>query len=139
MKEYEPELGQFAFGQPHQQFEVPEIMEAALLAIDKELDRVMWNVNQKDHESPFGNTGGHYKNETFEATAYSWDDSVEQEFNFAWRDLRISWYKYLGRGMSANKVITPEIASECLEDCLRSLREIDRAHWKELTGARTEG
>jgi hypothetical protein len=117
---YTPELGQALFGQPSQAFEVPEIMEAALASIRDRLDILMWNRTQEEYASPFGNTGNSYTNETFRVVAYSWG-SDEQPFNFAWRDLRISWYKYFGRGMSANLEITPDLASECLTDCLRSL------------------
>jgi hypothetical protein len=126
MSEYEPELGQLAFGQPHQQFAVPAIMEAVLEHIEAECARVYWNVNQKQMPSPFGNSGpdGNLKTDVFEVQAYSWSDD-EQPFNFAWRDLRISWYKYLGRGMSANMEITPNMASECLEECLSSVQSMD--------------
>lgn len=121
---YTPEVGQALFGQPHQEFEVPPIMEAALAYIRNRLDTVMWNANQEVYASPFGNTGNSFKNDVFEVVAYSWADD-EQPYNFAWKDLRISWYKWAGRGMSANINVTPEIAAECLEDCLRSLDAMD--------------
>lgn len=124
MTTFQPELGQMAFGQPTQQYAVPEIMEAVLVAIRGEYDRVYWNVHQKECPSPFGNTGTGLKTEVFEVQAYSWGDD-EQPYNFAWRDLRISWYKYLGRGMSANMEISPDLAAECLIECLASVRALD--------------
>ena len=110
------------FGQPHKQFGVSEIVEAALRAIDHELVRVMENKQHKEYSSPFDNTGATFKCDTFEANAYSWGDD-EQPFNFKWRDIEISWYKYCGRGMSANKQITPDMASDMLNDCVAALRD----------------
>lgn len=126
MDEFQPELGQMVFGQPWQQHDVPEIMEAALGAIRDEYDRVYWNVHQKECPSPFGNSGpgANLKTDVFEVCAYSWGDD-EQPFNFAWGDLRISWYKYMGRGMSANMEITPDLAAKCLAECLASVRSFD--------------
>lgn len=124
MNIYEPELGQAIFGQPHQTYEVPEIMEAVLTMIHHEYDRVYWNVKQKDCPSPFSNTGSRLDTPTFKAHAYSWGDG-EQPFNFVWRDLRISWYKWCGRGMSSNIEITPEMASKCLDECLAEIRKME--------------
>jgi hypothetical protein len=45
---FQPELGQALFGQPHQEHEVPDIWDAALCFIRDELERVMWNVRQKE-------------------------------------------------------------------------------------------
>lgn len=128
---YQPELGQALFGQPFKEHTVPEIMDAALSFIRYRLDTVMWNIHQEEYASPFGNTGNSFKNEVFEVHAYSWSDD-DQPFNFAWRDLRISWYKYLGRGMSANCDITPELASKCLVECLSSLEKMDQEHSETL-------
>jgi hypothetical protein len=114
---YEPELGQMMFGQPFKQHAVSNIVDAALCRIRDNLDRVMWNVNQEKYDSPFGNTGNAFACDTFEVHAYSWGDD-ERPFNFKWRDVEISWYKYLGRGMSANQDISPALASALLDDCL---------------------
>lgn len=126
MKDFQPELGQMAFGHPFQEHAVPEIMDAVLNAIREEYDRVYWNANQKECPSPFGNSGpaGNLKTEVFEVCAYDWGDEP-QPFNFAWRDLRISWYKYCGRGASANMEISPELAAQCLIECLASLRALE--------------
>ena len=129
---FRPEIGQALFGQPHQAHEVPEIMEAALAFIRHRLDTVMWNIHQKEYVSPFSNTGNSFKNDVFEAVAYSWGEE-EQPYNFAWKDLRISWYKHAGRGMSSNIPVTPQIASDCLVDCLRSLDLMDDASEAVLT------
>jgi hypothetical protein len=115
---FQPELGQALFGQPHQEHEVPDIWDAALCFIRDELERVMWNVRQKEYASPFANAGERFDCPTFSVHAYSWDESKEQPWNFKWRDVEISWYKYLGRGMSANRLLSPELAAEMLAECL---------------------
>lgn len=126
MSIFEPELGQMAFGQPHQTYAIPEIMLAALLSISLEIERVWWNVWQADFNTPFENNGPrcNFKCAEFEVRAYSWSDE-EQPYNFAWRDIRISWYKWCGRGASSNIVITPDLASECLDACLLAVRQLD--------------
>lgn len=124
MNEFTPEFGQIAYGQPSQQFEVPEIMDAVLAAISAELERVMWNIHQEEYASPFSNTGNRFECDTFKAHAYDWGDE-EQPWNFAWRDLRISWYKWCGRGCSANMEITPDLAAQCLDECLGAVRNLE--------------
>lgn len=126
MAEYEPELGQLIFGQPHQEYEVSEYVEAVLAMLDREMERVWFNTHGHNdpYSSPFRNTSASYVTDTFEAHAYSWTDD-EQEYNFKWRDVRISWYKYLGRGMSANVKIPPDLGAEMLDDCLRAVRKLE--------------
>jgi len=125
-KRYIPELGQAAFGQPWKEFEVPVIWEAALAYLDSELSRVMWNIHQKEYSSPFANTGISFEEcDVFSIYAYSWDFESEQEYNFKWRDIEINWYKYLGRGMSTNALLTAELAAEMLEDCLAAVEEYE--------------
>lgn len=128
---YSPEIGQAVFGQPTLRFEVPPIMDAVLSYLSHRLEIVMFNKHQETFPSPFSNTGNSFKCHTFEVESYSWGDE-EQPFNFAWRDLRIAWYKYLGRGMSANMVITPDLANECLIDCLKALDELDAETLSEI-------
>lgn len=125
MSTYTPELGQAIFGQPHQQYEVPAIMEAVLDAISQEYGIAYWNAKQAECPSPFGNNGTRLETPTFKVHAYDWGDE-EQPWNFAWRDLRISWYKWCGRGMSANMQVTPDVANECLEECLAEIRKMHR-------------
>jgi len=133
MSEYEPELGQAIFGQPHKQFGCSALVTAALEEIAGELSRVMRNLRQRHYDSPFRNTGASFKCNTFEVHAYSWSDE-EQPYNFKWRDVEIGWYKYLGRGMSANQNIPPDRVSEMLDDCIAALRQ-----YEEVGGADEEG
>lgn len=124
-KTYEPELGQMMFGQPSKEFAVPEYVEAALSHIRSEVCRVEWNNRQEEFD-PFGNTGAQYKNDVFEANAYSWDETKEQPYNFKWKDFEVSWYKYLGRGMSMNREISPEETAQMIGDCLAAARSKEK-------------
>lgn len=124
---YEPELGQFAFGQPWKEFECPKLLESALRMIDDELDRIMWNIHQEKYPSPFSNTANDFKCDAFEVDAYNWGDD-DQPYNFKWRDVEISWYKYLGRGMSVNQKISNDKISEMLDDCMDALRRYEEEH-----------
>ena len=121
-----PELGQAAFGQPYKKFDVPRYVIAALIMIEEELDRVMWNIHQKDYASPFQNTANSYKNDIFESEAYSWDDTYNQINNFKWKDLEISWYKHMRRGTSMNRETTPKEVAEMLEECIDSLLKYEK-------------
>lgn len=121
---FEPELGQMVFGQPYKQYAVPEIAEAAFMAIANELDRVMGNIHQRDYENPFNNTGNRFECPVFKVHAYSWSDD-EQPWNFKWGDLEVSWYKWCGRGASSNMPITPDMASQFLEECLAAVRRFE--------------
>ncbi len=121
---YQPELGQALFGQPAKEYAVPDLMLAVLGLIRDEMSRVVWNITQQEPADPFGNTGASFANDTFSVQAYSWGDE-EQPWNFKWGDLEVGWYKYLGRGMSANVEITPQLCADCLAACLASLEAMD--------------
>lgn len=128
MPEYQPELGQVCFGQPYKQFTVPEIMEAVMRAISDEMERVFWNLRQIEYNSPFNNTGESFRCPTFTAVSYSWGDGG-QPYNFKHQKsgLLISWYKWSGRGASADREITPDIAAEVMADCLAAIRRIENS------------
>lgn len=122
---YKPEIGQALFGQPHKAYDVPSIWEAALAMLREELDRVMWNIHQEEYASPFNNTGNRFDCPTFSVEAYSWDEETERPFNFKWGDVEIGWYKYLGRGMSANMKLDANKASVMLDECLKAVQAFE--------------
>jgi hypothetical protein len=132
IEKYEPEVGQGVFGQPSQEFAVPMYIESHLNFIREELDRVMWNINQETYDSPFGNSGNSFDCEVFNVAAYDWNDDVIQEFNFKWRNLKISWYKYLGRGMSMNRECSPEEAALMLNECITFIQKMDAKHLDDI-------
>jgi len=123
MTEYfEPEMGQAIFGQPYQELGCPEYIIALLQYLEYEMELCECF---DDGDSPFRNTGNRYANEVFQVEAYCWDEEVQQPWNFKYQNIEISWYKWLGRGTSINRKITPEEAIEMFEVCLRSIREDD--------------
>ena len=73
-KPYEPELGQFVWGQPTSEFSCPDFIEAGLRMLADEIERVEWNLRQEQYEAPTSNNGGEYQTEAFEMYAYYWGD-----------------------------------------------------------------
>ena len=123
-----------------QQRKIPEYWEAAPLYaialleyIDRELCRVYWNINQQDMNSPFDNTGETYENDIFKVEAYSWDDEIEQEYNFLYKPtgMKIRWYKYLGRITEVNKPYESKHYIEMFNNCIKELYRIEEEHEKQ--------
>lgn len=121
------ELGQLMFS-PNiiHTYDCPDWIVALLRDLSRELERVMWNINQKEYDSPFSNTGNEFIGENFEVHAYNWDEDIEQPFNFKCGDIEISWYKYLGRGDTINGAYTPDTIIQMYELCLNEIRSLDR-------------
>ncbi len=113
-KLYKPELGQACFGQPWQRLELSGKGGYALDAMRSIWDAVF------DEDNPFSNTGAEYKGKKFKIYAYSWSNA-EQPFNFSWRDIRISWYKYFGRGTIINREMTKKEISEMIQEYIDEL------------------
>lgn len=118
---FEPELGQACFGQPPQAFPASASLIAALTEIRDQLDRVQHNIAQGAVDTPFDNSGARFDHDIFSVHAYSWDDSVEQPWNFRWRDLRVSWYKHYRRGTSVNRAMEPAEIATMLGECLAAI------------------
>ena len=129
MKRYIPELGQAVFGCPTSQYDCPEYIEAGLKHLNDELCRIMWNKNQKEYQSPFGNYANEYKNDTFEVRSYYWGDNEDKAVlpNFQCGDFEVRWYKYLGRGMSMNKSLDANEFFDIIDRCIKSVRREDVA------------
>lgn len=126
MEEFEPEIGQAIFGQPTQEFECPQILDAALMAIRDELQRVLWNLRHTGTD-PFANRSDSFKCETFCVCSYSWgDDPQPWNFKHYASGIEVSWYKYFGRGMSVNKAVMPDDAASLLGDCLAALLKVEK-------------
>lgn len=119
MENYEPELGQSVFGQPWKQFECPEIVVKALRSIRNTME--LKHIGEDHGYTPFDNSGMDYRNEVFEAHAYNWNEEEEQLYNFKWKDFEVSWYKYLGRGMSQNREIKTDELLQMVKECVASL------------------
>lgn len=106
-----------------------KLMNAVLIKIRKELDRLYWNRNQKEMESPFDNTGAEYSNDTFTVRAYNWNEDEEDIIakpNFEWGPIRVYWYKHEGRGNTIYAKIgydDPAIYSHMLNKCIEALKK----------------
>jgi hypothetical protein len=116
---YEPELGQALFGQPSQELECPMHVLAVLRAVAQQ-----WEVLRGQDPNPFDNTGAFYECEGLSIQAYPWNEEACQPWNLRWEDVEISWYKYLGRGMSINKDVSVARAQELKAACLRLLPQL---------------
>lgn len=121
---YEPELGQECFGQPYQVYDCPEYIVALLQYLEYEME--ICHITNERNGSPFRNTGCAKISvgETFQVESYSWNEGVAQPWNFKYKDIEISWYKYLGRGTTINREVTPDEVVEMFESCLKAI-------WKE--------
>ena len=108
------------------------LLESCLMKIEAELARLYWNKNQRQIDSPFQNTGESYANGSFEVRAYEWgvpeldEEEPADTANFRYKDLRVSWYKSLGRGM---RVEVPkenwsvEFLATMVEECVDAMRK----------------
>ena len=110
-----------------QRYEVSNLLLAALWYLRRNLEIYQLNCSI-DSTDPFGNNAVEFKNDAFHVVSYDWvlaDQDKEQEYNFRWRDIKIWWYKYLGRGTECNQQLTNDQIEQMLEECLESLNEND--------------
>lgn len=134
------ELGNIAFNNNvNQQLNCPRYIVALLRDIQRQLDRIMWNIYQKEYDNPFENTANTFELGNFKIQAFNWNDEVEQEFNFLYKvdkikanmpDLKISWYKYLGRDTTINQEIDENVMVSIYDDIIKQLLEFES---KEMT------
>lgn len=132
-KSFEPQLGQLLMSNsPWESEELSEYLEALLQAIGEEIERVEWNNQQQQYESPINNNGEVYETDRFKMEAYCWcDGDLHKEGcppNFLYKpnNFRVRWYKYLGRGSSMSRSITEKEAVEMFQDCLESVRRNEK-------------
>lgn len=118
-------LGQILYGQPRQERDCPEILDAALSFLRHEIGRVLWNIRQEQVD-PFSSSAESFKCAAFCVCAYSWsDDPQPWNFKHYKSGIEVSWYKYMGRGMTVNKVVTPDQAAELLRDCMEAMQKVE--------------
>lgn len=125
---YFPELGHAIFYSNNvKKYNCEKYLVALLRDIARELERVMWNRTQKEYANPFENSGNvdGFKNDIFEVHAFDWNEDSDQQYNFKYKDVEISWYKYLGRDVSINREISPEYAIRMYNNCIKSLYLMD--------------
>ena len=123
MGEYEPELGQAMFGNATGQYEVPDYVDALILYLVQEWERIHWNTQQEEFD--------HYTNHALGNLVwrpYWWgkDDAPEVVLpNLEFNDVEIRWYKHIGRGMSVNVKWYPNEWVDWFDDCLAHIRSRD--------------
>lgn len=125
---FEPEFGQMVFGQPWKEHKCPEILDAAIESIRADVGRILWNAGFGEMD-PFCNSSCAFRAPNFGVWAYDWtrDDDDPQPYNFARpdMDIYISWYKRMGRGVSVNREVSADEASELLKRCKYELYELE--------------
>ena len=119
---YVPELGQACFGQPTEAYALPDWVESMFDGIMCEVERVAWNVNQREFcdSEPCDFGPVHFR-------PYSWDDEADAGPNF-WHDdssIRIRWYKHPGRGMSCNEQPSPSDWIKWHDAVMVAIRQVD--------------
>lgn len=135
------ELGNLLFnkGNNNQQYECPEYIIALLNYLDDEIQRVMWNITQKEFDSPFSNTANSFKTNKFEVKAFNWNEDYAQPYNFIYYvdktksnldDVKISWYKYLDRDTTINQELDSSVVIDIFNECLESIRELEPDYYK---------
>lgn len=84
------------------------------------------------------NYGQEFKNETFEMLPCQWRcscdaaynhnvnshkvDCITEQPNFKCGDVEIRWYKYIGRAMNSNRVVTLNELKKIFKKCMKSLK-----------------
>lgn len=126
----ELELGNLMFNtNTNQRYKCPDFIVALLRDIERRLNIVMYNIHHTQYESPFDNTGNSFTDLSgvFEVHAYNWDEETSQDFNFVFKtnsilgDIKISWYKYLGRDTTINydcrgsEIVILNLYDKCIE------------------------
>lgn len=98
----------------------PSYLDNALWMIKEAVDGLPEFVNVG--LNPFENSELVFKNDVFEVEAFAWDESYDQPYNFKFRDIEVSWYKYLGRGMRVNRDVSALECAEMVAKCIGSLK-----------------
>ena len=98
-----------------------ERIETALKLIELELIQQYKRYNKHNFNDPFENSGNVYSNSTFTVRAYNW--SGNDKPNFEYKDLKVYWYKYLGRGttFTADSDIDYDYIINMIIECVNSI------------------
>jgi hypothetical protein len=128
MTTYQPELGQAVFGAPTGEHELPEYALALFRGVWREIARVFWNREQREFNG-YGTEDP--KLPGFTVRPYRSDDTPEAELpNFVFGDAELRWYKYPGRGMSANVDWKPDQWVAWFDAAMKAIRDYEEARDK---------
>ena len=114
-----------------------KLILGSLIIIKNELDRLYWNKNQKEMDSPFENTGKTYENKTFKVCAYKWNENNDEP-NFNYKNkFFVYWYKYCGRGMLVEVAddvkFDINFLADMVNECLKVLNDDKNLEINEIT------
>lgn len=107
----------------HTNYDIVSLVIDALRSIEGYMHLTYRNKKHKDLMSPFDNHGNSYSNKTFSVHAFEWDEEAEYQPNFQYKNLKVDWYKYLGRDtvVECDVQVTPQYLFDMLVDCFKSL------------------
>jgi hypothetical protein len=106
---------------------VERFKTSASLLSALELVKKKWKEVMLSKPSPFENKAASFSCDVFSVEAYSWTNP-DQFYNFKWRDVEISWYKYFGRSMSVNRVVSRSEADEMMAACSNAIELAASGH-----------
>jgi len=109
-----------------------EIRDGSQLDIALTGLHTLWDAIRPDEPNPFSNNSNQFDAPAVSIHAYDWSDDNDQPFNLRWKDVRINWYKYCGRGMSTNRQVGKNEIKEFVSDCLAAILDtsIKSRDWK---------
>ena len=139
MQQYEPELGQAIFGNEPQEYDLGESRQYVSHKL-YELSEILAEIDPSEQRHGFlGGEFGYgqeFKNDVFEMHPYWWGDCTcgQEEApngclsecktrlpNFRCGDISVSWYKYIGRGMSTNIKQSKKDWRKVFDKCFSSI------------------
>lgn len=123
--------------EPHERYEASDFHEALLFAIAREIGRVHHNRYQKSWDR--WSDDPHIPGIQWRRYVYDCDCPEDNDGfipshdencalcqpNFGFEDVRFSWYKNPGRGMSVNKDWAPSEWTAWFARCIAKIREFD--------------
>lgn len=141
-KKYKPNFAEIMLRNAHEEYDLGENERYAsekLYALSEQLGRM--NPKAQAHGCLGGEWGygQDFKNDVFEMHPYWWgectcgagDESDEHKDecklmlpNFRCGDIEISWYKYIGRGMTVSRKVSREELREMFRKCFASISQV---------------
>lgn len=81
----------------------------------------LWSELACGGANPFANIGTRFECDVFGIQSYSWYETDVPSPNFRWASIEVSWYKYLGRSMTVNRIVTDRESAQLLDECSAAL------------------
>lgn len=117
------ELGNIIFNEnKNQEFICPDWVVALLKDIKERLNTALWNKYQLEMPSPFDNSNSIYDGKCFEVKAHLWSSETKRLYNFKYKNIEISWYKYLGRDTTINGEYSNEEIINMYNDIIKEIK-----------------